>query len=885
MSVECPQCNAPLANAEQRYCYRCGYELHGSGAVGNAANASSAAATEPNNAPRTTDEMPAPPASEPTVATTPPDITLTSLDPDANAEQSATLKILLPSGDIFDREIAKVETQIGKGPRNDIVIADPAVSTSHALLRAENGSYTIRDVGSRNGTYVNGERISEIRHLRHGDVIGLGLTKLTFRLSSYSETGIIQMPELFATPPAPPAPPPLTEESLAQALVQSGLVSGADVGRLRAALGSRRFVQALLDERLVGDEALRDLLSRTFQLPIVSLTSEPINEEIAINFSSRLARDHRLFAYGKDGDRLLLAMVDPTHTAARDQAEQEMRMPALVHVARASEITEQIERFYGPKLIGVLPSGEKLRFPIHQQEVAIGKAVHNQLVLADPTVSNTHAVLLFRDDCYTVIDLGSRNGTFVNGERLTNHARTLKHGDSIQLGQTVLTFRNSGETVENVTATLSLEALEDIRTRASLESGLSSPHLHRLATPATPVAVPNQVQPAALVEAAAAPVVVETKNEAKEGEEEEKEEKSEKKKKKKKDDRIRAAYVGAASRILAQVTGAILTATLTIVVAYYLTRKPDSSTTSNNSGSVNFMATSGDKARFAKAGDPIRIRGGRFEASGGVQVPDTNGVLFVDDGKSDTVYWMELDAAGNQVGEAKPIALGVKVVNPEGITYGGSFFYVVGSQSDPQAGDDNTLIRFAFDPATQTILGHAEVIPNFRSFLLQNVAELKGEGERPGVEGGLNIEGIAWDPDPGRERLLIGLRAPLIGGQAVIVPLRITDLRHFSAENFRFAEPRVITLPLGGYGLRDLQYDSKLRSFLLISGALETQPKAEFKLWEWNGNSASPPMEVAVLSSDIKPEGISNLKIGGGQMALIFGDSGSYVKLDYLDGR
>src|SRR6185369_2269128 len=104
---------------------------------------------------------------------------------------TASLKILLPTGDVFDRDITNAETQIGKGPRNDLVIADPAVSTAHAILRRDGDSYTISDIGSRNGTYVNGERVAESQKLNHGDVIGIGLSKLTFRIGNHSETGAI----------------------------------------------------------------------------------------------------------------------------------------------------------------------------------------------------------------------------------------------------------------------------------------------------------------------------------------------------------------------------------------------------------------------------------------------------------------------------------------------------------------------------------------------------------------------------------------------------------------------------------------------------------------------------------------------------------------------
>src|SRR5262249_813604 len=151
-------------------------------------------------------------------------ITLDTAAPDADAKRKATLRIVLPSSDVFDRELKKVETQIGKSPRNDIVIADPAVSSSHAVIRSENNAYTITDLGSRNGTSVNGKRITETHRLRHGDVIGMGVTRLTFRMSGHSETGIIPAVEVSPTT-EPLTVMPLTEDSLATALVSQELIA------------------------------------------------------------------------------------------------------------------------------------------------------------------------------------------------------------------------------------------------------------------------------------------------------------------------------------------------------------------------------------------------------------------------------------------------------------------------------------------------------------------------------------------------------------------------------------------------------------------------------------------------------------------------------------
>ena len=65
-------------------------------------------------------------------------------------------------------------------------------------------------------------------------------------------------------------------------------------------------------------------------------------------------------------------------------------------------------------------------------EVRVGRADDNDLVLADPEVSRHHARLELDDQGWHAIDLGSTNGTWVNGVRLT--ATTIGAGDEVAFG-------------------------------------------------------------------------------------------------------------------------------------------------------------------------------------------------------------------------------------------------------------------------------------------------------------------------------------------------------------------------------------------------------------------------------------------------------------------
>jgi pSer/pThr/pTyr-binding forkhead associated (FHA) protein len=70
---------------------------------------------------------------------------------------------------------------LGRDPKNALVLKDEGVSQVHAELRLDGARFVLRDLGSRNGTFVNDERVIS-RQLEGGDVVGLGgETKLLFQ--------------------------------------------------------------------------------------------------------------------------------------------------------------------------------------------------------------------------------------------------------------------------------------------------------------------------------------------------------------------------------------------------------------------------------------------------------------------------------------------------------------------------------------------------------------------------------------------------------------------------------------------------------------------------------------------------------------------------------
>jgi pSer/pThr/pTyr-binding forkhead associated (FHA) protein len=93
------------------------------------------------------------------------------------------------------------------------------------------------------------------------------------------------------------------------------------------------------------------------------------------------------------------------------------------------------------------PSGREL-IPLSGQRVTLGKAATNEVSLAhDETVSRLHAVLENLGFAWSIRDMGSRNGTYLNGEKITAE-RVLRSGDEVRVGKSRLIFwevRDSGE--------------------------------------------------------------------------------------------------------------------------------------------------------------------------------------------------------------------------------------------------------------------------------------------------------------------------------------------------------------------------------------------------------------------------------------------------------
>jgi pSer/pThr/pTyr-binding forkhead associated (FHA) protein len=518
----------------------------------------------------------------------------------------------------------------------------------------------------------------------------------------------------------------------------------------------------------------------------------------------------------------------------------------------------------GARLRVMLPTGDTYKRKVTGSESHIGSGLHNEIPIIDPEISTTQATLALNGNTYYIVDEGGGGGTFVNGERVTG-PRKLSHGDVIKMGKSRITF-----TLKHGVKAHKDRHVKSASSDAPVKAEAPSKNGHSEAKDKKHKARADERNGSA--SEAKAPL---NGGGADAGQ---KKKKDKQKEKEKVDERVRAARVRAWGGIIATVLSVVLTVTISILV----TRMGGTQT-----GAAGVYGSTQGSKKLAGLSSSSKISGGKFEASGAVAVPDANGILFVDDSKPDQVFYMPVNELGEQDGPVKAIPLGVSVINPEGISQFGSRFMIVGSLSTQESNDGGGIATFDFDPATMTVY-KTVVLTGMRKFLFDNVPELKAWANKTGIEGGLNVEGIAVDPNPEHPRVLLGLRGPVLNGNALVVPIKLLDRQApLAIENLALDEPNAIELNLNGQAIRDIQYDSRLRSFLIISGAPELEEKTNFTLWEWNGDGnqardGARPKEQALLDKKMKPEGVTHLKISNQEFVFIVGDASQYTKIEYI---
>ncbi len=135
----------------------------------------------------------------------------------------SNFRLVMRSGPSVGKEypLDKNELFIGRDLSNDIVINDPEISRRHSRLFMQGNTFAIEDLGSTNGTFVNGQRLMGPNMLRPGDVITFGeRMSLVFESADFDQDATVVNPasrptygnqgpaQVYQQPPQPAYTPP-----------------------------------------------------------------------------------------------------------------------------------------------------------------------------------------------------------------------------------------------------------------------------------------------------------------------------------------------------------------------------------------------------------------------------------------------------------------------------------------------------------------------------------------------------------------------------------------------------------------------------------------------------------------------------------------------------
>jgi len=293
---------------------------------------------------------------------------------------------------------------IGRAPDCDIVVNQDAVSSKHCSLTQTPQGFVLEDLGSRNGTYVNGQRLTAKVMVTPQDSITLG------------QKVPMPWPRLPGATPQPVrsvTPPP-------------GLPAGRVATQVQAAVPP-----PTLSDPKAGSSPGRPALIRIGRAP---------DNDIVLDLpmiSSRHARIERV------GNQWYIEDLGSTNGVAIGNPHKRIKrspLNATDTVYFGSYPMPAARLLAGAGSAGDAPH---LTVDVQQEPILFGRDPSCQQVLNVPMVSWHHAKLSRQGAQLVLEDLGSTNGTYVNGRRIQTPV-IVKPGDVIALGSYMFTLTAGG---------------------------------------------------------------------------------------------------------------------------------------------------------------------------------------------------------------------------------------------------------------------------------------------------------------------------------------------------------------------------------------------------------------------------------------------------------
>lgn len=292
---------------------------------------------------------------------------------------------------------------VGRGEDCDLVIRLGVVSRRHARINVVDGQPWVEDLGSTNGTTVNGERVTSAARLKPSDIVCF--------------------------------------DDVAYQVLAASAVVHAPEDRDRTVLGARILQPA------DGQEATLERPQQAPVAPLPELTTRPERRAASASDEPLHVPEPARPRAAAPIEGLPLSWAESDHLEASSHTQA---LPILLRqISQKSGDTEGLieaarahSRNRHPRLIGLnqqiagqvfdlITSGGKSKWEI-------GREAASDIRIVDESVSGRHAQMVCEDGRWKVVNLMSVNGTFVNGRKVLS--AYLKTTDKIRLGNVELAF-------------------------------------------------------------------------------------------------------------------------------------------------------------------------------------------------------------------------------------------------------------------------------------------------------------------------------------------------------------------------------------------------------------------------------------------------------------
>ena len=287
-----------------------------------------------------------------------------------------------------------------------------------------------------------------------------------------------------------------------------------------------------------------------------------------------------------------------------------------------------------------------------------------------------------------------------------------------------------------------------------------------------------------------------------------------------------------------------------------------------------------------------RNRNAPFNASGVAEVGPGR-FVFIDNHDPSALFELALDSDGIEVERIsrRPLAGLAEggLRDPEGLTRVGdngevllvvaSSLCVLGANGSGRRQVCDGLVRVRY--ARHGDL-HAEAMHGFRDWLLRALPSIAAAGKREPDAGGLNVEGLAWEPDT--RTLLFGLRSPAETGTVSVIRVPVdAGVAQWTTEALGAPSIRRVHLPRSKsmQGIRDISYDEQTGDLLILIGRSTSMADEPFQLCAWDGTSDTFRLLDLKFRRSMKPEGVVAFSSGDERRLLIVDDRGGFAVVGY----